>query len=108
MDKGPSTYQVGVLAEESPEWTRMADAVSQQIGTKIEFRKYSDLDAAKKAVTDGEVDMALEPLNPARPYAYRAYQPNQPVLQLAIYCAGNFATSATGRCSPSRVSRQQI
>ncbi|HHY08062.1 MAG TPA: ABC transporter permease [Corynebacteriales bacterium] len=96
MDKGPSTYQVGVLAEESPEWTRMADAVSQQIGTKIEFRKYSDLDAAKKAVTDGEVDMALEPLNPARPYAYRAYQPNQPVLQLQYIVQGILQQAATG------------
>ena len=95
IDKGPTTYQVGIVAEKTPSWTTMADAASRQIGTTIDFSTYPSVEAAKDAVTDGDIDMALEPLDPMQPYTYRAYQPNQPVLQLQYVVQGILQQAAT-------------
>lgn len=95
MDRGPTTYQVGIAAEHKPGWTAMADAVSKQIGTTINFSTYPSVEAAKEAVTNGDIDMALEPLNPMQPYAYRAYQSNQPAIQLQYVVQGILQQAAT-------------
>lgn len=110
MEKDAKDYQIGIVADEVPAWAAMAggqDAATHH--NPLKFRTYSTVEAGKQAVTDGDIDIALEPLDATRPYAYRAYTPNQPNIQLNYMVQGLLQQAATAEVlAQSNVNPQEL